>query len=305
MRTFLFRRLAQTGLSLFVLATLVFFLTRALPGGPFDRERELPPEVRANLEALYGLDKPLPVQYLKFLGGALRGDFGLSYTSRDEPVSALIARHLPVSAELGLWALLVALAVGLPLGAVAAMHHNRWGDHLATFVAVVGRSVPPIALAPLLILLFGLYLRWLPIARFDGPAHRVLPALAMGVGMAALLARLMRSSLLQVTGAEYIRTARAKGLPGRLVLWRHALRNALIPVVTLLGPLVAIALTGSFIVEYFFAIPGLGRHFVTSITNRDYPVIMATSLLFGVLIMALNTLVDLLYAWIDPRIRLE
>ena len=274
MAAYIVRRLLHLVLALFVLATVVFFLTRALPGGPFDRERTLPPEVVANLEAHYGLDQPLHRQYLGFLWNAVRGDLGPSYSARTETVTALIARHLPVSAELGVWALLLAVGLGVPLGMLAAWRHNSWLDVGATLLAVLGRSIPPIALAPLLILVFGVYLRWLPVARFDTPAHRVLPALALGLGMAALIARLTRSTLLQVIREDYIRTARAKGLGEWRVVGVHALRNALIPVVTLLGPLFAVVVTGTFIVEYFFAIPGLGRHYITSIGNRDYPVIL-------------------------------
>lgn len=305
MTAFILRRLANMALALLVLATLVFFLVRALPGGPFDREKSLPPEIVRNLEIHYGLERPLMRQYLDFLWGAVRGDLGPSYSNRNDTVTALIARHLPVSAELGVWALLLAVGLGIPLGVVAAYHHNTWLDRIATFLAVVGRSIPPIALAPLLIVFFGLQLRWLPVARFDTPAHRVLPVLALGLGMAALIARLARSSMLQVIHEDYVRTARAKGLGEGRVIFVHTLRNALIPVVTLLGPLFAAVVTGTFIVEVFFAIPGLGRHYITSIGNRDYPVIMGTSLLFGATIMAMNALVDILYSWIDPRIRLE
>ena len=302
---FIARRLVNLVFALFVLATLIFFLVRALPGGPFDREKALPPEVVKNLEAYYGLDKSLGEQYVAFLANAARGDFGPSYASRGDTVGALILRHLPVSAELGLWALILAVALGIPLGVLAAYYHNTWVDFLATFLAVLGRSIPTIALAPLLILIFAQTLRWLPVARFDTPAHRVLPTLALGLGMAALIARLARSSMLQVIREDYIRTARAKGLGEFTVVFVHALRNALIPVVTLLGPLLAMVVTGTFIVEVFFAVPGLGRYYITSIGTRDYPVIMGTSLLFGALIMVMNMLVDILYSWIDPRIRLE
>ncbi|HKJ00349.1 MAG TPA: ABC transporter permease [bacterium] len=305
MAAYVVRRLLHMVVALFVLATLVFFLTRALPGGPFDREKALPPEIVHNLETHYGLRQPLWRQYLDYLGHALRGDLGPSYSSPTDTVTALIARHLPVSAELGFWALLVAVGLGIPLGVLAAWYHNTLIDALATFVAVLGRSVPPIALAPLLILVFGLELRWLPVARFDTPAQRVLPALALGLGMAALIARLTRSTLLQVIREDYIRTARAKGLGEWRVVLVHALRNALIPVVTLLGPLAATVVTGTFIVEFFFAVPGLGRYYIVSISNRDYPVIMGTSLLFGAVIMTANMLVDVLYSWIDPRIRLD
>ena len=302
---FIVRRLVNLVFALFVLATLIFFMVRALPGGPFDREKPLPPEVVKNLEAYYGLDKSLGEQYVAFLANAARGDFGPSYASRGDTVGALILRHLPVSAELGLWALILAVALGIPLGVLAAYYHNTWVDFLATFLAVLGRSIPTIALAPLLILIFAQTLGWLPTARFDTPAHRVLPTLALGLGMAALIARLARSSMLQVIREDYIRTARAKGLGEFTVVFVHALRNALIPVVTLLGPLLAMVVTGTFIVEVFFAVPGLGRYYITSIGTRDYPVIMGTSLLFGAVIMVMNALVDILYSWIDPRIRLE
>ena len=302
---FIARRLVNLVFALFVLATLIFFMVRALPGGPFDREKPLPPEVVKNLEAYYGLDKSLGEQYVAFLANAARGDFGPSYASRGDTVGALILRHLPVSAELGLWALILAVALGIPLGVLAAYYHNTWVDFLATFLAVLGRSIPTIALAPLLILIFAQTLGWLPIARFDTPAHRVLPTLALGLGMAALIARLARASMLQVIREDYIRTARAKGLGEFPVVFVHALRNALIPVVTLLGPLLAMVVTGTFIVEVFFAVPGLGRYYITSIGTRDYPVIMGTSLLFGAVIMVMNALVDILYSWIDPRIRLE
>lgn len=305
MISFIARRMVNLLLAMFVLATLIFFMVRALPGGPFDREKALPPEVVLNLRAYYGLDKSLPQQYGSFLLNAAQGDFGPSYASRGVSVGALIRRHLPVSAELGVWALLLAVALGIPLGVLAAYYHNTWLDFLATFLAVLGRSIPTIALAPLLILFFGQTLKWLPIARFDTPAHRILPTLALGLGMAALIARLARSSMLQVIREDYIRTARAKGLSEWTVIFVHALRNALIPVVTLLGPLLAAVITGTFIVEVFFAVPGLGRYYITSIGNRDYPVIMGTSLLFGAVIMVMNVVVDILYSWIDPRIRVE
>ncbi|MDH4247058.1 MAG: ABC transporter permease [Deltaproteobacteria bacterium] len=305
MHSYLLWRLMNMVLAMFVLATLVFFLVRALPGGPFDREKTLPPEIVKNLESYYGLDQPLWKQYLDFLWGASHGDFGPSYSSPTDSVNAIMSRHLPVSAELGMWAILLALCMGIPLGVLAAYYHNSPIDMAASFVAILGRSVPPIALSPLLILVFGLYLRWVPIARWEGPAHRILPAVALGLGLAAIFARVSRSSMLQIIREDYIRTARAKGLPERSVVFIHALRNALIPVVTLLGPMLAQVLTGTFIVEFFFAVPGLGRYFITSIGNRDYPVVMGTSLLFGVALMGLNLLVDMLYSFIDPRIRVR
>ena len=305
MHSYLLWRLINMVLAMFVLATLVFFLVRALPGGPFDKDRALPKDIIKNLEAFYGLDQPLWKQYLDFLGGVVRGDLGPSFSSPTDTVNAIIARHLPVSAELGLWAILLALGLGIPLGVLAAYFHNGIIDMVASFLAILGRSIPPIALSPLLILVFGLYLRWLPVARFETPAQRVLPSIALGLGLAAIFARVSRSSMLQIIREDYIRTARAKGLSEWSVIFIHALRNALIPVVTLLGPMIAIVLTGTFIVEFFFAVPGLGRFFITSIGNRDYPVVMGTSLLFGAVLMGMNLLVDLLYSLIDPRIRVR
>lgn len=300
---YLFRRLIHMGVALFVLATLIFFLVRALPGGPFDREKTLPPEIMRNLEAYYGLDQPLGRQYLDFLWGALRGDFGPSYTSRTDTVTALILRHLPVSAELGLWALLLAVAAGIPLGVLAAYYHNSPVDVLATLLAVLGRSVPPIALSPLLILIFGLYLQWFPIARFDTPAHRVLPALALGLGMAALIARLARSSMLQVIREDYIRTARAKGLPERIVVASHAMRNAAIPVITVTGLQIGALLSGAIITESIFDWPGLGSLLLEAIYGRNYALVQGCVLVIAVSYIAVNLLTDLLYGWVDPRIR--
>ena len=300
---FIARRLVNLVFALFVLATLIFFMVRALPGGPFDREKPLPPEVVKNLEAYYGLDKSLGEQYVAFLANAARGDFGPSYASRGDTVGALILRHLPVSAELGLWALILAVALGIPLGVLAAYYHNTWVDFLATFLAVLGRSIPTIALAPLLILIFAQTLGWLPTARFDTPAHRVLPTLALGLGMAALIARLARSSMLQVIREDYIRTARAKGLGEGVVIFRHALRNALLPVVTLLGFEFGRLISGTVIIEVIFLVPGMGRLLITSIFHRDFPEIQAVIVLIAIVVLTSNLILDLAYAWLNPRIR--
>ena len=305
MLAYIVRRSINMLIALFILATMIFFMVRALPGGPFDREKTLPPMVIKNLEAYYGLDKSLSEQYYEFLKGAILFDFGPSYSSRTDSVTDIIARHLPKSAELGFWSLLFAVLMGVPMGVLAAYYHNTWIDMVATLGANVGRSIPNIALAPFMIWIFGLWLGWFPVARWDGPMHRVLPTIVLGTSMAALIARLARSSMLQVINEDYIRTARAKGLDEMRVVFLHALRNALIPVVTILGPLFAVVVTGTFIVEVFFAVPGLGRYYITSIGGRDYPVVMGTSLLFGAVIMLSNMVVDILYSWIDPRIRLD
>jgi len=305
MLNFLLRRVGSGALSLFVIAMLVFFLLQALPGGPFDSEKSIPPEILRNIEAYYGLDRPLWEQFLRYLTHAIQGDLGVSYSQRDLPVVDLIAQRLPISMELGVYSMLLGILLGLPLGVLAAAYHNRWPDFLATFLAILGRSIPNLALAPLLALFFGLYLKWLPIARWTGWDSKVLPTVALGLGVAALISRLVRSSMLQVIQEDFVRTARAKGLSTFTVLGRHVLRNALLPVLTILGPLFAYTLTGTLVVEQIFSIPGLGSYFITSISNRDYPVVMGVYLLYGLLVIVLNTLVDILYAWADPRIRLE
>ncbi|MFZ8919232.1 MAG: ABC transporter permease, partial [bacterium] len=258
-----------------------------------------------NIEAYYGLDRPLWEQFVRYVGNALQGDLGVSYSQRDLPVIDLIAQRLPISLELGLYAILLGLLIGLPLGVLAAAYHNRLPDYVATLLAILGTSIPNLALAPMLILFFGLFLKWLPIARWTTWDSKVLPTLALGLGIAAVISRLTRSSMLQVIQEDFIRTARAKGLSEVSVLGQHALRNALLPVLTIMGPILAYLLTGTLVVEEIFAIPGLGSYFITSISNRDYPVVMGIYLLYGFLIILMNTLVDILYAWADPRIRLE
>ncbi len=305
MLNFLVRRLGSGALSLLVIAALVFLLLKALPGGPFDTEKSLPPEIMRNIEAYYGLDRPLWEQFVRYIGNALQGDLGVSYSQRDLPVIDLIVQRLPISLELGFYAMLFGLLLGLPLGVLAAAYHNRLPDYVATLLAVLGTSIPNLALAPILILFFGLFLKWLPIARWTTWDSKILPTIALGLGIAAVISRLTRSSMLQVIQEDFIRTARAKGLSEISVLGQHALRNALLPVLTIMGPLLAYLLTGTLVVEEIFAIPGLGSYFITSISNRDYPVVMGIYLLYGFLIILMNTLVDILYAWADPRIRLE
>lgn len=304
MTTFIIRRLFSAACTLLVLATLLFFLLQAIPGGPFDLEKSLPAEIQANLLAKYGLDKPLPEQYLRYIGSVLSGDLGLSYSSPGRTVNEIIASRLPVSAELGMWAILLAIIVGIPLGVLAAYYHNTAIDYSASFLAIIGRSIPNMALGPLLILLFGLTLQWLPVARWQTWDARILPTLTLGLSYSALIARLTRASMLQIIREDYIRTARAKGLAESVVVFKHALRNALIPVLSALGPIIAILLTGTLVVEQIFAIPGLGSEFIISIGNRDYPIIMGTTLLLGLTLITANTLVDIGYAVADPRIRL-
>lgn len=291
---------------LFVISVVTFLLMHSVPGSPFATEdKPLPPQIKANLEAFYGLDEPLVTQYLSYMGNALRGDLGPSYLQRNRTVNDIIRQQLPPSATLGMLALGVAIVLGVPIGILSAIRQNTWLDYLGMFVAVAGVSVPAMTLGPLLIWGVALELDLLPVARWGTWQQAVLPSLTLGLGSAAILARLTRASMLQVIHQDYIRTARSKGLSERVVINKHALRNALIPVVTVLGPLFAALVTGSMVVEQIFAIPGLGRYFVDSVAARDYPVIMGTTLLYAVVLVISNLLVDISYTLIDPRIRLE
>jgi ABC-type dipeptide/oligopeptide/nickel transport system permease component len=268
-------------------------------------DKTLPPEIVANLEAKYGLDKPVWQQYLKYLWDLARLDLGPSFSYRTQTVNDLIASSLPISAHLGAMALALGLLIGIPAGCISALRQNTPVDYGTTFFAILGSSIPNIVLGPILIWFFALKLGWFPVARWQGPKYWVLPTIALGSGLSAGVARLTRGSLLQVIQEDYIRTARSKGLREAIVIARHALKNSMIPVVTVLGPLFAAVLTGGFTVETIFGIPGLGRHFTTSIGNRDYPVVMGTTLLYAVAVVVANLIVDITYAWLDPRIRYD
>lgn len=304
MSNFLIRRVINGFLSLFVVTLIIFFLLRAIPGGPFDTEKNVQPEVLRNLEAYYGLDKPPLQQFFTYVVNALQGDLGVSYSQLGYSVTDLIKDKLPVSVELGTYAMLLAFVLGIPLGVLAAYYHNTFIDYISSFIAILGRSIPNMALAPLLIIVFGLTLRWLPVARWSSADSKILPTIALGLAIAAAITRLTRASMLQVIRDDYIRTARARGLSEFRVVFKYALRNALLPVLSYSGPLIAAVLTGSLVIETIFAIPGIGRYFVLSITNRDYPVVMGVYLVYGAFIIVMNIVVDILYAWADPRIRL-
>jgi oligopeptide transport system permease protein len=293
----------------FVVTGITFLTMHALPGGPFDTDKT-PPAMVQRMEEVFGLNRPVYEQYFIWLSNAAQLDFGPSLKQRGKPVAGFLLPALTVSIQLGIFALIFALAVGLPAGIIAALHRGRWQDRTATLVAIVGVSIPPIVMGPVLVWFFALTLGWLPVAQWEPLSegiwpylsHLILPAVTLGAGLSAIIARLTRASLLQVLGEDYIRTAHAKGLPGRIVTIRHALRNSLIPVVTYLGPLSAAVLTGSLVVEQIFAIPGMGRYFVSSITSRDYPMVMAVVVIYAMIIVFVNLLVDILYVFIDPRI---
>ncbi len=284
--------------------TLTFTLYHVTPGGPWDREKPVPPQAMAQLNQKYGLDRPLWQQYFDYLAGVFtRFDFGPSYSRQSRDVSEIITDLFPVSARIGMLAMLLAVGLGIPLGVVSATNHHALADRAAMLIAVFGVSVPSFVVGPILIWVFALSLAWLPPGGIDTWRHHLLPALTLSLFPMALLARATRASLLEVLAADYVRTARSKGLHEALVIRRHALRNALIPVVTIGGILLAEVLVGSFYVETVFAIPGIGRYFVTSVTSRDYPVLMGVTLLMTTVVALVNLLVDLTYAYLDPRIR--
>jgi oligopeptide transport system permease protein len=303
MLKFVIRRFLSMLLVIFIVASATFFLMRFLPSGPFAREKTLPPAVIKNLEARYHLDDPLWRQYVDYIGNLLRGDLGPSFKYKTRSVNSIINDGFPVSASLGGVAILIAVGCGIPLGIWAALRQNHWQDSLVMFIALMGVSVPSFIMAVLLMFIFALGLHILPAAGWGGVSNMILPSMTLAGYPLALIARLVRSAMLEVLRQEYITTARAKGLSERLVIYRHALRNILIPVVTVLGPLIAAIFTGSFVVEKIFAIPGLGRWFVTSINDRDYTVILGVTVFYTSLLVFMNFLVDLTYAWIDPRIR--
>jgi len=304
MVSFLIRRTLIIIATLWVLATLTFFLLRIVPGGPFDSDKALPPEIKANVEAKFGLDKPLAIQYLRYLKGLVTLEFGPSFRYEGRTVTEIIADTLPTSVELGCYSLILSIVIGLPLGILSAYKQNTWVDFSAMFLAVAGISLPSYFVGAILIYVFALQLNWLPPALWDDWLSKILPTITLGTRPASLIARLTRAALLESIRSDYVRTARAKGLSESKVILKHALRNSLIPVVTLLGPLAAFVLTGTFVIEYIFAIPGMGKYFIDAVTNRDYPLIMGVTMVFGFTLVLANLVVDICYALIDPRIRI-
>jgi oligopeptide transport system permease protein len=301
----LFKRLLHGLVVLWVVATATFLLLRLAPGGPFDSERKLPPEVIANLEAKYHLDQPVWQQYLRYLAGIARGDFGPSYKYLDRGVTQIIADTLPTSILLGVMAILLALALAFPIGLLAAYRRNSAIDRCCMLLSTLGISLPNFLLGAFLIWAFALQMGWLQAGRWDDWASVILPTITLGAAPAAFLAALLRSTLLETFSEDFVRTARAKGLTEFIVVVKHALCHSLIPVLTIMGPLTAALLTGSFVVEYVFAIPGMGRFFITAVVDRDYPLIMGVTLVYTALLVTANLLVDLLYGYVDPRIRVQ
>ncbi len=304
MTAFVARRVLLIIPTLWAIATLTFFMLRLAPGGPFMSEKAIPESVREQLMHKYGLDRPLLEQYGRYLGNAARLDFGPSYGYPTRSVREIILEGLPVSAELGGWALLVALLVGVPIGVLAAYRQNAPLDYASMGLALAGVSIPNFVLGPVLVLVFSLTLYWFPPALWHGPASRVLPVATLATAYVAYVARLTRAGMLEVLRQDYIRTARAKGLAESRVIAKHALRLGVLPVVSYLGPAAANLLTGSIAVETIFGVPGLGRYLVNAAFNRDYTLVMGVVLFYAAFLMVLNLLVDLAYTWLDPRVEL-
>jgi len=291
--------------TLLIIITVSFFIVRLAPGGPFDQEQTLPPQVRANLDRAYGLDQPVTVQYWHYLANLAHGDFGPSFKQRDFTVTELIRQGLPVSISLGIAALLLAIPLGIALGVMAALRRQTLLDYGITSLVVLGIALPGFVTGPLLAIIFGVYLHWLPVAGWEegAPRYFVLPAVTLALPVIAYVARLTRASLLDVFQANFIRTARARGLGPLRILANHALRPALLPVVSYLGPAAAFVVTGSLVVETVFGLPGTGRYLVQGALNRDYTLVMGMVIVYGTLVLLLNLLADLVYGWLDPRVR--
>jgi len=307
MQRYILRRLISAIPTLLIIVTIAFFMMRLAPGGPFDQERNLPPEIEANVLKAYGLDKPVIEQYFDYVGGLLRGDFGPSFEFRDFTVRDLIFGGFPASLQLGSLALALAILFGIGFGAYAALHQNSRVDYVVMTLAMTGIAVPNFVMAPILTLILGVYLSLLPVAGWGDGAwiNKILPVVALALPQVAYISRLIRGSMVEVLNANYILTARAKGLREKIVVNRHALKGALLPVVSYLGPAAAAVMTGSVVIETIFEVPGIGRYFVLGALNRDYPLVMGTVIFYAVLIIALNLVVDLIYAWLDPKVRLE
>ncbi|WP_319515309.1 oligopeptide ABC transporter permease OppB [Cohaesibacter marisflavi] len=307
MLRYVFKRLLTAIPTLFIIVTLSFFLIRVAPGGPFDLERPLDPKVMENLNKIYNLDKSLLEQYFIYMNNVLHGNLGPSFFFRDFTVAEMFGNGLPISVEIGGYALLMAIIVGGALGVWAALKQNQLPDYSVMTVATMGITIPNFVVAPILTLIFGVMLGWLPVGGWNNGAweNKILPIITLGLPQVAVVARLTRGAMIEALRSHHIRTARANGLPGWMVVVVHALRGALLPVVSYAGPAAAALLTGSVVIETVFGIPGVGRYFVQGALNRDYPLVMGTVIVIAVFIMVFNLIVDLLYAWLDPRVRYD
>lgn len=301
---FILKRVAQSVVALFVIITITFFMVRFAPGDPFSAERKMPEHIKQNLMEHYGLNDPLAVQYVNYLGNLVKGDLGPSFTET-RSVNQILTASFPVSLELGSWALLIALGIGLPVGITASVFKNSMVDYIPMSMAMIGICLPTFVLGPILALVFGVWLGWFNVSGWFMPADRVLPALTIGLAYAAVIARITRGGMLEVLSQDFVRTAKAKGVPFPRIVFFHTLKGGLLPVISFLGPALAGIISGSFVVETVFQIPGMGRQFVQSAFNRDYTLVLGTVILFAVLITLANLLVDIIQVIINPRLRFE
>lgn len=299
------KRIGISIVTLWVIVTVTFFLMNSIPGDPFTDQKRIAPEIMEKLEKKYGLDQPLIVQYGRYLKNLLKGDLGISMKYKNRSVNDIIKEGFPVSAQVGLMAVAVGATAGILFGIIAALQRGKFFDYFVIILAVIGVSVPSFVFAALFQYVFGVKLKWFPVARWGTPAHYVMPVLALGLRQIAYIARMMRTSMLDVLSQDYIRTAKAKGLSRTAVTWKHTIRNAILPIVTILGTSIAGVVVGSFVIEGIFAIPGLGKHFVQSITHQDYTLIMGTTVFYAVILIVMMFLVDIVYGLVDPRIRLD
>lgn len=298
------KRILEAIFVVWVIATMTFLLLRVLPGGPFDSEKALPPEVLENLNKKYRLNEPLLVQYGDYMYGLVQGDLGQSYKYISRGITPILMESLPNSVQLGVYSLLIAYLIGIPTGVIAGWRRGSPLDFASMMAAMSGQSLPSFLVAPIFILIFAKWLGWFEPALWAGPAYYVIPMVVLGIRPAGVIARLTRASVLEVIHSDYIRTARAKGLDSRTILFKHVLRNSLIPVLSLSGPLAAGLLTGSFVIEQIFAIPGIAKHLIQSVSNRDYPLILGTTLVFSAILVVANLITDLIMAVVDPRVKL-
>lgn len=302
---YIVKRIAYGIMTLFIVMTLTFFLMQLIPGGPFLAEKAKSEATMKALNEKYGLDKPVPVQFKNYVVNVLHGDLGLSTKQRGRTVNEIIATSFPVSAKLGVCAIIVAILVGIPLGSIAALNRGKWLDNLIIVFSTIGIAVPGFITSAVLMYFLGVKLNWLPTNGLTTPLHYIMPVISLALYPSAYIARLMRSSILDVLGQDYMTTARAKGVTEAKRLFKHAMRNAILPVITYLGPAIAGVCCGSFVVEKIFTIPGLGNSFISSILNRDYPLAMGTTIFFAALLICMNILVDIVYKIVDPRIKLN
>lgn len=304
MAKYILKRIGLSVITILVLITIVFFLVRLMPGGPFSSEK-MTPEIEAVMEAYYGLDKPLSIQYLTYLGNILHGDFGYSMKYVNRTVNAILAESFPYSFDVGIRALCFAVSIGLVLGITAALNRGRKTDLICMLIAIVGTSIPDFIMGGILQFFFGIKWGILPVAQYYGFEYTILPSIGLGLGTMAMVSRIMRSSMLEVVNQDYIKTARAKGLSKTRIIFKHEIRNAIMPVITVMGPTVAGILTGTFVIESIFAIPGMGKYYVECINGQDYTMILGMTIFYGIFLVTCNMIVDILYGIVDPRIRVS